>query len=154
MPCFPPQPRSAYSSKDTAQPTCFQVHFVLFSNDLILAPVLCSASSCTFSAAQHIRLGNWFSWEKKALCFPAYSSAGSVSQHGPLDGHGNTSASMSMGLLWGQEQAAGGQGYVLRQIGSLNHISRCLSLLQCLPSGRSRNKGQGKRGLASSLGLD
>lgn len=68
MPCFPLQPGSACSSKDTAQPTCLQVHFILISNDLILAPVLCSASSYTFSAAQLIKLGIWFTWEKNALC--------------------------------------------------------------------------------------
>lgn len=151
MPYFPLQPRSACSSKDAAQPTCLQAHFVLF-NDLILAPALCSASDCPFSAAQHIKLGTWFTWEKNALCPPVYSSPGSVSQNGPLDGHRNNSASLSIGLLWGQEQAAGGQGYVLRQISSFNQIPRCLYLHQCLPSGRSRNKGQRKKGL-QQLGL-
>lgn len=63
------QPRSAYSSKDTARPAFLQVHFVLFSHDLILAPVLCSASTGIFVAARHIRLGNWFSWEKKHITF-------------------------------------------------------------------------------------
>lgn len=150
MPYFPQQPRSACSSKDTAQPTCLQVHFVLFSKDLFLAPVLSSASNCTFSAAQHIKLGIWFTWEKNALCSPIYSSAGSVSQRGPLDRHRNTSASLGTGLLWGQEQAAGGQGCVLRQISSFNQISRCLFLHQCLPSGKSRNKGQRKKSLAAA----
>lgn len=150
MPYFPLQPRSACSSKDTAQPTCLQVHFVLFSKDLFLAPVLCSASNWTFSAAQHIKLGIWFTWEKNALCSPIYSSAGSVSQRGPLDRHRNTSASLGTGLLWGQEQAAGGQGCVLRQISSFNQISICLFLHQCLPSGKSRNKGQRKKSLAAA----
>lgn len=76
------QPRSAYSSKDTARPAFLQVHFVLFSHDLILAPVLCSASTGIFVAARHIRLGNWFSWEKNTLHFPGYFSAGSVSHLG------------------------------------------------------------------------
>lgn len=79
-----------------------QVDFILFSNDLILVPVLCSASNCTVSVAQHIKLRIWFTWEKNALCFPIYSSAGSVSQRGPLDGHWNTSASLSIRLLWGE----------------------------------------------------
>lgn len=48
---------------------CLQVDFILFSNDFILAPVLCSAFKCTFSAAQHIKLEIWCTWEKNAL-FP------------------------------------------------------------------------------------
>lgn len=56
MSYFPLKPRSACSSKDTAQLTCLQVHFVLFSNDLILAPVLCSAPNYFLnSSAYQIR---------------------------------------------------------------------------------------------------
>lgn len=116
------QPRSAYSSKDTARPAFLQVHFVLFSHDLILAPVLCSASTGIFVAARHIRLGNWFSWEKNTLHFPGYFSAGSVSHLGSLDGHRNTYASLTRGYIRTETSSWGPAGICWRQTSSLNQV--------------------------------
>lgn len=129
--------------------------FTLSSSLMIsFLPLSCVLPLTTFSTAQHIKLGIWFTWQKNALfpclflswiSFPTWSTGWTQKY----------SAGLSIGLRGSGGALGSGMGTRDKfWHSSLNQISRCLSLHQFMPSGRSRNKGQGKRSLASSLVLD
>lgn len=105
------------------------LHFFRFTLSLPLttsflgAPARCSARVCVSVAARRVRSGDWLSWEKNTLHFPGYFSAGSASQRGSLDGHRNTSASLSKGLLRGRD----------KQLGTDQLFEPCLKMITHAP---------------------